>query len=76
MNIKVRKIKHRSHKNFGTHSRIVDGVYVKPEHAGGRSVGSKQIHSGEYGNAQTGGYGDNRSRREKINDGEINHWTD
>ena len=44
----VRKIRYRSHKNFGYHSRIVDGVYVTPEKAGGRSVGSKQIAPGEY----------------------------
>ena len=48
MNIKVRKIEHRAHKNFGCHSRIVDGVGVTPADAGGRSVGSKQLLPGEY----------------------------
>jgi len=44
----VRKIRYRSHKSFGCHSRIVDGVYVTPALAGGRSVGSKQLLPGDY----------------------------
>ena len=70
---KPRKLKHRSHKNFGSHSRIVDGLGIKPEDAGGRSVGSKQICPGEYGTRQTGGGGDYRSKAEKLNDAQRNH---
>ena len=46
--VKIRKIKYRSHKCFGIHSRIVDGVGVTPSDASGRSVGSKQVLPGEY----------------------------
>jgi hypothetical protein len=44
----VRKIRYRSHKRFANHSRIVDGVWVTPADAGGRSVGSKQLLPGDY----------------------------
>lgn len=46
--LKPRKIRYKTHKEFGNHSRMVDGKYVKPSDAGGRSVGSKQIAPGEY----------------------------
>lgn len=46
--MKIRKIRHVSHKRFGNHSRIVDGTWVTPADAGGRSVGSKQLHPGDY----------------------------
>lgn len=46
--MKLRRLKHKTPKCFGVHSRIVDGVGVKPADAGGRSVGSKQICPGEY----------------------------
>jgi len=59
----IRKIKYKSPKNFGSHSRIVDGVWVKPADAGGRSVGSKQIHPLDYRHGEA----DHRSRAEKLN---------
>lgn len=71
--LKPRKLKSKVHKHFGNHSRTVDGIVVKPENAGGRSVGSKQILPGDYGRKQTGGYGDHRTKAELLNDAEINH---
>jgi len=75
MTPKPRKIKHRTHKNFGSHSRIIQAE-DDPASTGGRSVGSKQILPGDYGNRQTGGYGDHRTRAERRNDAEINHTPD
>lgn len=65
--MKIRKLKNQTHKNFGNHSRIVDGVYVTPKDAGGRSVGSKQIHPENY----KSGRSDFRSRAEKRNADDI-----
>lgn len=67
MGTKIRKLKKQSHKCFGTESRIVDGKYVKPIDAGGRSVGSKQIHPRDYKEGQC----DWRSRAEKRNADDI-----
>jgi hypothetical protein len=67
MGTKIRKIKRYSHKRFGTESRIVDGVWVKPIDAGGRSVGSKQIHPDSYKRRNHDHGCDFRSRAEKRN---------
>lgn len=65
--MKIRKIRYKSRKCFGIHSRIVDGVWVTSADAGGRSVGSKQIAPGEYSTDTRF-----RTRAEKLNAAQRN----
>ena len=71
MKIKARKIKHKSHKCFGTYSRIVD-EHCDPITTGGRSIGSKQVLPYEYNSGRT----ENRTRAEKLNAAEIKDLTE
>lgn len=71
--MKVRKIKHKSPKNFGSHSFIMTEQHVAScgDTVLGRKyqVGSKVIHPADYKE----GFTENRTRRELINDAERNH---
>jgi len=64
---KVRKIKHKTHKYFGSHSFIATERMV----VGGRirNVGDKVLHWGDYGKKNDGS--DYRSHREIRNADEI-----
>ena len=72
----LRKIASKSHKCFGTHSRILTDFDINPpaglEHLrapSGRRVGDKQICPGEYGHGRS----EVRTRAELRNDAERKH---
>lgn len=73
---KPRKLPSKSHKCFGTHSRILTDFDINPpaglEHLrapSGRRVGDKQICPGEYGHGRS----EVRTRAELRNDAEREH---
>ena len=68
----IRKIASKSHKCFGTHSRILtqEMIDASPRlQASGRRAGSKQIAPGEYGHDRS----EVRTRAELRNDAEREH---
>jgi hypothetical protein len=71
MNVKPpRKIKHRTHKDFGAHSFIVDESCSGQIFYGRkRNLGDKVVYPGDYGKSR-GNY-DNRSRAELRNVDDI-----
>jgi len=68
----IRKVASKSHKCFGTHSRILsqETIDASPRlQASGRRAGSKQVEPGSYARKEC----DFRSRAEKRNADERRH---
>ena len=69
---KLRKIKSKTHKCFGLHSRILTQDTLDHEpwtKASGRRPGSKQLDPSNYARGET----DIRTKAEKLNDAQRSH---